>query len=125
MAQDRYEFHLRPDGKKAAIAEIAEQDDNFQLGFYDFCYATSQHGWDQRERLETLDGRYQTYVLPIAGDRTRRAMLTREVGTRRYCFLGLTLAVHNVTARAQAYTQACKAHGLDAPTREPNPQGSN
>lgn len=122
MSRDRYEFLPRPDDEDAVIEELKSQELNFQQKFYDFVYATNDHGWDQREHLETLDDVYQTYVLMVGGDKKRRAILTREAGQARYYYLGLTTARSDEEAKEEAYLEACKAHGLNDPKRAPNPQ---
>lgn len=118
MDQDRYEFVCRSDPPDRVMDELRGQDLDFQEAFYFFVVKTNRYGWDERERLETLDNRFQTYVLPVKDGDPRSAMLTREVGTDRYTYLGLT---RNNPARDEVYAEACKAHGLASPARTPYP----
>lgn len=121
MNADRYYFLPRLDDEDAVFEELEMQDVDFQQAFYDFVFATNAHGWDQREHFETLDNLYQTYVLMVGGDRTRRAMLTREITMDGYYYLGLTTADNDQDATEAVYQEACKAHRLVNPVRTPNP----
>jgi len=118
MKTSPYQFVCRADKSDEVMHEIERQDIDFQASFYLFVQATSLYGWNERERLETLDGRFQTYALPVHGNDGRRAMLTREVGTDCYTYLGLTTRHSD---RDVVFGEACQAHGLVAPSRQPHP----
>ncbi len=125
MGADRYEVLIRPDRPgEEILKEIERQDLDFQQIFYDFICATNSYGWDQREHLETLDDRFQTYVLPVGGDRNHHVMMTREVGHNRYYYLGLTTAELGKPAKEAVYRNACEAHSLSNPQRVQNPTPS-
>ena len=118
MDQDRYEFVCRSDAPDRAMDELRRQELDFQVAFYAFVDLTNRYGWDERERIETLDDRFQTYAIPVDGGDPRRAMLTREVGAERYAHLGLTR--HN-PCRDEVCAEACKAHNPVSPRRAPYP----
>lgn len=114
---DRYEVLLREDRPDQAVAQMRRQDADFRAAQLELMEQINRNGWDQERCLETLAERYQTYALePIPGD-GRFAMLTREVGTNRFTYLGVTRVFPPHEA---VYRAACTAHGLRAPSRRLN-----
>ncbi len=112
---DDYEFVLWEAEGDRLVAEIEAQDDDFQEEFYTFVEKTARSGWLRKERLETLDGCFETYAFFIASNQPR-VMLTRPTEGNRYTYLGLTM---ENDPKEAVYRAACKAHGLNNPRRTP------
>ena len=117
MGMDRYAVLCRPDDPDRVVAELEAQDETYQRLVYDWMYLTNRNGWNEREAMETLDGRFQTYAFMLGGDASRRLLFTREVGTSTYYLLGIVTAAPEPQLRQKAYDETCRAHGLVNPAR--------
>jgi len=113
---DDYEFILWDENGDRLIGEIERQDVVFQMEFHLFVEKTSRFGWARSELLETLDGRYETYVLPVIHGDPRCVMLTRGTQNDCYTYLGITCEADH---REAVYQVACQAHDLKCPRRVP------
>lgn len=112
-----------PDGLddeiKRELRRLKDSDRSCFMAFYIAMEKITLVGINRSERLETLDGLYDTYSFPLEGCKhDTEIVLSRRIGEEAYTYLGLMFGLFN--PKEAAYVLACNIHNLKSPERMEN-----